>query len=214
VFTLRARATKQSAQAETLLTYAERAAAGLPFYRGQVWGARAHWAIHDGLTAQAVEYGHAAVTDYVTAGAPLWEGQARLQLAEALGAVGDIEAARRELGVAKNLFAAGGARWLEAESGRAQRQVSARLPRGASDTSLTSRELQVAALVTEGLTNSAIARELVLSDRTIENHLARIFNRLGVRSRTAVAHWYTTTRHEGSGRSLPRPPSARSSTVE
>jgi non-specific serine/threonine protein kinase len=56
-------------------------------------------------------------------------------------------------------------------------------------TTLTDRELEVAALVSRGLTNRQIAERLVLSERTIDAHLERIRNRLGVRSRVEIAAW-------------------------
>ena len=45
---------------------------------------------------------------------------------------------------------------------------------------LTPRELEVLALVTAGRGNQAIAAELALSVRTVERHLARVYDRLGV----------------------------------
>ena len=56
-------------------------------------------------------------------------------------------------------------------------------------TGLTRRELEVARLVSEGLTNRAIAARLVLSERTVENHVARILHKHGLPSRTALAVW-------------------------
>ncbi|WP_299305383.1 LuxR C-terminal-related transcriptional regulator [uncultured Brachybacterium sp.] len=55
------------------------------------------------------------------------------------------------------------------------------------DPRLTPREREVAALVTEGLTNAAIARRLVLSERTVENHVAHVLHKLNLRTRTALA---------------------------
>lgn len=60
----------------------------------------------------------------------------------------------------------------------------------ASDkTALTRRELQVAGLVAEGLTNSAIAAKLVIAQRTAEGHVERILAKLGFTSRTQIAAW-------------------------
>jgi DNA-binding NarL/FixJ family response regulator len=49
---------------------------------------------------------------------------------------------------------------------------------------LTDRELEVLALVAQGLTNRAIGRKLGISDRTVQGHLANIFGKLGASSRT------------------------------
>ena len=51
---------------------------------------------------------------------------------------------------------------------------------------LTPREVQVLGLVAGGLTNRAIADELVLSERTVERHMSNIFRKLAVRSRSAA----------------------------
>jgi DNA-binding NarL/FixJ family response regulator len=55
---------------------------------------------------------------------------------------------------------------------------------------LTARELEVAALVTEGLTNQQIADRLVLSTRTAEAHVENIPKKLGFSSRRSVASWF------------------------
>lgn len=49
---------------------------------------------------------------------------------------------------------------------------------------LSERELMVLRLAAHGLTNKAIAVELRLSDRTIQGHLANIYGKLAVASRT------------------------------
>lgn len=49
---------------------------------------------------------------------------------------------------------------------------------------LTERELEVLRLAAHGLTNKAIAVELGLSDRTVQGHLANIYGKLAVASRT------------------------------
>lgn len=55
---------------------------------------------------------------------------------------------------------------------------------------LTARQLQVAALVAEGLTNRQIAQRLGIEERSAEGHLERIRQRLGVTSRAQVAAWW------------------------
>src|SRR5215471_20669407 len=66
---------------------------------------------------------------------------------------------------------------------------------------LTDRELEVAALVAEGLTNQAIARRLSVAPRTAEAHVENIRRKLQVRSRAQIAAWVTEHRL---GRGAPR----------
>ena len=54
---------------------------------------------------------------------------------------------------------------------------------------LSRREMEVASLVAEGATNAQVAGSLFISERTVESHLASIFNKLGVDSRLQVARW-------------------------
>jgi DNA-binding CsgD family transcriptional regulator len=53
--------------------------------------------------------------------------------------------------------------------------------------SLTSVEENVVALVTRGLTNRAIGLHLSISPHTVDTHLRRIFRKLGVCNRVALA---------------------------
>jgi DNA-binding NarL/FixJ family response regulator len=50
---------------------------------------------------------------------------------------------------------------------------------------LTSRERQVADLIARGRTNRDIARQLTLSERTVEHHAASIYAKLGFETRAA-----------------------------
>ena len=67
------------------------------------------------------------------------------------------------------------------------------VPRGphvatrANPGALTSRELEVLALLAAGLRNGDIARRLVLSTRTVEHHVSAILGKLGVRTRAEAA---------------------------
>lgn len=53
-------------------------------------------------------------------------------------------------------------------------------------TNLTRRETEVLSLVADGLSNHAIAERLYLTEGTVKSHLARIFTKLDVESRTAA----------------------------
>ncbi len=64
--------------------------------------------------------------------------------------------------------------------------------RAASPGALTPAEERVAALVAEGKTNREVAAALYLSERTVEGHLSHVFGKLGVRSRTELAHALAT----------------------
>ena len=65
---------------------------------------------------------------------------------------------------------------------------------------LTPREMQVARLVAGGRSNREIAAELVISQRTAENHVEHILAKLGFTSRAQVAAWVAASQPDGAGR--------------
>jgi DNA-binding NarL/FixJ family response regulator len=54
---------------------------------------------------------------------------------------------------------------------------------------LTDREVEVLTAVAGGATNREVATMLVISEKTVGRHLANIFTKVGVRTRTAAAAW-------------------------
>lgn len=73
--------------------------------------------------------------------------------------------------------------WVERTDEEAGR-LGGRSPAGQA---LTASELRVAELVAEGLSNKEVAVRLVVTVRTVEAHLSKIYAKLGVRSRTELA---------------------------
>jgi DNA-binding NarL/FixJ family response regulator len=124
-----------------------------------------------------------AVACLVTARLPVGEGFARLLLAEVSADAGDVRTAQEQLGRAKALFTRVGAPWPAAQAGRRQRGTAAHGAGGR----LSEREREIVELVGEGLTNRQIGERLYLSPRTVETHLSRVFRKLGVSTRAALA---------------------------
>ncbi len=58
---------------------------------------------------------------------------------------------------------------------------------------LSRREREVATLVAGGSTNAQVAGSLFISERTVESHLASIFNKLGIDNRMQLARWIIAT---------------------
>jgi DNA-binding NarL/FixJ family response regulator len=55
---------------------------------------------------------------------------------------------------------------------------------------LSSREAQVMAMIAAGHTNGQIAASLVLTEKTVKNHVNRLYAKLGAGSRAdAIARW-------------------------
>jgi DNA-binding CsgD family transcriptional regulator len=98
--------------------------------------------------------------------------------------LGERRAARAALERALSSFEELGAPlWAE----RAREEL-ARVPsRRASGSELTPAESRVAELVAEGKTNHDVAQALFVSEKTVEANLTRIYRKLGVRSRAALA---------------------------
>jgi len=121
--------------------------------------------------------------------APIWTADQALAVLQA-GAVGclSMNIAPDELAVALRQ-AARGETTLSPDLARdlIARLAQEQPPSPGPYDRLTPREQEVLKLVCYGLSNKEIAQHLYLSVRTIENHLASIYRKLGVRSRTEAA---------------------------
>jgi DNA-binding CsgD family transcriptional regulator len=164
----------------------------LPVFAGLVALARAHGARAEDPAAAAALAEQAA--DRLAAGGRrLDAGRALLTAGLAHDAAGRADLARERLREATEAFHACAAAALEGQAVQGLRRLGVRVPglapagRQAGAYGLSPRELEVATLVTRGLTNQKIAGELFLSVRTVETHLSRVFAKLGVTSRTGVA---------------------------
>jgi ATP/maltotriose-dependent transcriptional regulator MalT len=128
-------------------------------------------------------------------GARYQVAQVRRLLAGALSERGDGAAAALERSAVEAELAALGVRtddrWTEPSASR---------PGG-----LTAREVEVLGLVAQGLSNRDVAGILALSEKTVARHLANIFIKLGVSSRTAAAAF---AHEHGLAVSTASPPSA------
>lgn len=95
-----------------------------------------------------------------------------LEVFQQLGAMGYTR--RAERGVASLMFGA-----------------ESRLPRPhrTRTGNLSARELEIASLVVKGLTSDEIGAQLFISTHTVSTHLRRLFERLGLRSRTELARY-------------------------
>ena len=137
--------------------------------------------------------------------APLETARVRLELAATLHALGRDRAARGVIETALATCRELGAVHEEARAGALLEQYRSARPVEAAEgplRELSPRELEVLALVAEGLTNQEIAARLVISDHTVHRHVANILRKLDAPSRSAAA---VLAAHHG----LAQPPPTR-----
>jgi len=130
--------------------------------RGALEAARRAWAVWQELEA------------------PYEGARTRVIAGIACGLLGDEDGAELELSAARGVFEQLGAAH---DVARIDSLVG---PTEPTSGGLTGRELEVLRLVAAGKTNKAIARDLVLSEKTVARHLSNIFTKLGLSSRAAA----------------------------
>ncbi|MBN9427515.1 MAG: AAA family ATPase [Burkholderiales bacterium] len=132
-----------------------------------------------------------AIAHWEQARRPYDAARARVDLADALDALGRADDAAAELARAGAAFdAIGAARDVAMVSQRLRKRglrLACTAPRRALGHPVSTREMEVVALVATGKTNKQIAAELFLSELTIETHVKNILRKLGLKSRAQIA---------------------------
>ena len=180
---------------DVTLRAAQRAqATSLPQQVAAMSCARARVMLARGESRAAVTAARDAVSRFGRAGNPVLSARAQATAGAALAAAGEGEAAKGELLHAESVLSAAGAARERDAAVRALRRLGHRVPRrvpaptrGTGLDGLSARERQVAGRVASGDTNREVAAALFLSEKTIGSHLARIYDKLGVHSRAALA---------------------------
>lgn len=140
---------------------------------GEPEGARTRW--------------HKALSLYQQSGRAVDTAFARLELARLL-VDNRPDAAIAELEAAHTTFETAGARRACDETAAMLRSLGGTPKTGPKlDAMLTRREQEILELLPHGLTNAEIAERLFISPKTVEHHVSRILNKLGLRSRVEAA---------------------------
>jgi DNA-binding CsgD family transcriptional regulator len=174
----------------------DRAEAVLARFEGQSEAVARPWGIATAARASALleaargnleaalERSKAAVQLSESLGQPIELGRAQLVAGTIERRAGRRSEARAHLEEAVEVFERLGANAWRVRAAAELGRISGRAP---SMGGLTPTEERVAALVAEGLTNQEVAARLFVTVRTVETNLTRIYQKLGVRSRTELS---------------------------
>jgi DNA-binding NarL/FixJ family response regulator len=172
-------------RAESFLNLLARAGRDNPWARATALRCR-------GLIAAAKREPRAAITALEKAAEahecsqdPFERARTLLALGAALRRGNQRRASREKLEEARGIFGHLGAPLWEAEASQDLASLGGRPP---GTTHLTASERRVAELVARGSTNKEAAALLLVSERTVATHLTHIYAKLGLRSRTELAH--------------------------
>jgi DNA-binding NarL/FixJ family response regulator len=174
---------------------------GLSIPLAQALRAEALVLLESGQPQEAAARALASVEAAEEPGAVVEASRSRILAGTALAAAGEQNRAVGQLQAAhEQLFACGALRYCD-EAAAELRKLGRVVRRAGGDgvgdsplAALTRRELEVIEFVAAGKTNREIASELFLSPRTIDRHVSRIFEKLGVNSRAAAASQFERAR--------------------
>jgi DNA-binding CsgD family transcriptional regulator len=151
-----------------------------------------------GSRAEGIAHAEEARDLYSKFGMPYQEGRSLLELGRLL-AGREPELAVAEAGAALDIFERLGAARDADRAANLLRSLGARgrrAPRRSGE--LTKRELEVLALVEQGLSNRQIAERLYIAPKTASHHVSRILTKLGLQTRAEAAAYAARDRAEKS----------------
>ena len=155
---------------------------------------RAAVLLADGDAPGAARAAEESISAAEAIGAGLEVGFSRNMLGRALAAAGErpraievLRQAERDLDSFGSVRMRDEARRELRKLGRAQRRADRPRPGTPGSALLSKRELEVAELITDRMTNQEIAEKLFLSKKTVESHIRNVFAKLGASSRVEVA---------------------------
>jgi ATP/maltotriose-dependent transcriptional regulator MalT len=186
------RAGSQDTAAEAMRRLSERAAVcGTDWALGLQARSRALLSVG----AEAERQYHEAIGRLDGAGIRLDLARAHLLYGEWLRRAGRRVDAREQLRVAHRMLGEMGLAAFTERAARELRATGETARKRTTDTrdDLTAQEHQIAKLAGEGLSNPEIAARLFLSPRTVEWHMSKIFQKLGIASRRVL---YDALQHE------------------
>lgn len=136
---------------------------------------------------------HRSAESYECAGAPMHAAISRITAGRSLAAAGDRAGARALLKETHSTLVSCGAVYHSDQAARELRKLGCAVARRRGERNgrprllgLSEREREVMELVAAGRSNRQIAGDLFLSARTVDRHLARIYEKLDVHSRAAA----------------------------
>ncbi|HYP92828.1 MAG TPA: LuxR C-terminal-related transcriptional regulator [Mycobacterium sp.] len=149
---------------------------GTPGFRAWAAHARGALLVASGEHGAALDALHTALREYRTQQCRYETAQVYEWMAKAHAALGEHQAADADTATAESIY-----RQLGAEP--------VRKPAAPSPGGLTKREVDILTRIAGGATNKQVAEQVFLSEKTVRRHLANIFTKLGVSSRTAAVSW-------------------------